>query len=137
MTAPQERSDISDQRDSQDSTDPAESAEPIEKAEPNDPMLPIDNAEPTLPMDSTEPREPMDSTESVDHRERREEPVAGMSASWRRRPSSARRQPDVAGRGCSLPGVTPFRGALQPGARRTDAGPSGIGTEVTRRWHWH
>ena len=39
-------------------------------------MEPID---PMLPMDSTEPWEPIDSTESVDHSDRCEEPLKGMS----------------------------------------------------------
>jgi hypothetical protein len=105
MTPPEERSDMSDQRDSHESTDPAESAEPIEKAEANEPMLPIDNAEPTLPIDSTEPREPMHSTESVDQRDSREELVSGICAWWPPRPSSALR-PETHRGGCSLPGVT-------------------------------
>jgi len=42
-------------------------------------MLPMEAIEPTLPMDSTEPREPIDSRESVDHSDRRDELVEGMS----------------------------------------------------------
>lgn len=76
---PKEWSASSDHRDRQDRADPVESAEPTDRIDPAEPMLPTEAIEPTLPMDSTEPWEPIDSNESVDHSDRREEPVEVMN----------------------------------------------------------
>jgi hypothetical protein len=130
MTPAEERSDITDHRDSHDRAEPADNAEPIEKREANEPMLPTDNAEPTLPIDSTEPREPMQSTESVDHRDRREAPGTGIPASWPERVAV----PSAGAETSAARGVPPWgetgAGGLQRAAGTADTPDVGIGTEV-------
>lgn len=79
--APDDRSAISDQRDCQDIADPIDSAEATDRTDPTEPMLPIEATDPTLPIDSTDPREPIENSESLDHRDRREDPVEVITPS--------------------------------------------------------
>jgi len=70
--APDERWDMTDQRDAEDIAESSENAEPMENADMKDPTDPTDRTDPTDPMDSTDPLDPIDSTDPSDHKDNRD-----------------------------------------------------------------
>ena len=66
-TAPDERCDMTDQRDAEERAESSENADPMENADMKEPTDPTDRAGPTDPMDSTDPLDPIDRIDPSDH----------------------------------------------------------------------